>query len=148
MEGPGGPAEGLPSAGGNGPSMAGIRCSIRSRDSSGCTLDLPGPDCCAGGVPSPRMAGCSSPPTSSLEGAASCIFPDDEGRIRVTPYDFRERPTDRFHLFDPESRYLGEVRNETPVAPYPIEFHDGHLYGVTRVEFDVPYVVRLRIQGR
>lgn len=80
--------------------------------------------------------------------AWSSLIPDDEGHLWVTPYDFRERPTDRFHIFDVDGRYLGEARSETPVAPYPIEFHEGHLYGVTRDEFDVPYVVRLRIEGR
>lgn len=80
--------------------------------------------------------------------AWSSLIPDDEGHLWVAPYDFRERPTDRFHIFDPDGRYLGEVRSETPVVPYPIKFREGHLYGVTRDEFDVPYVVRLRIEGR
>ena len=84
--------------------------------------------------------------------AYSEILPDDRGHLWVTPFHLPTSPADRFgvdrfHVFDPESRYLGELRTGTALAPHPVAFHDGHLYGVTADELGVEYVVRLRVEG-
>lgn len=83
----------------------------------------------------------------------SWILPDDRGYVWVTPFHQPMGPGDRFsadriHVFDPEGRYLGEARSETPLAPHPVVFRNGHLYGVTADELGVEYVVRLRVAGR
>lgn len=78
----------------------------------------------------------------ALEG----FFFDDRDNVWVRPVT-EEALEDRvFDVFDPEGRWLGRV--ESPVAlsssPAP-RFHGDVVYGVTRDELDVPYVVRLRI---
>ncbi|MXW82474.1 MAG: 6-bladed beta-propeller [Rhodothermaceae bacterium] len=61
------------------------------------------------------------------------VMPEDEGRL--------------FDLFDPEGRYLGEVRLPFILQsdPEPI-VRDGILYGVTTDELGAPNVVRARIE--
>jgi hypothetical protein len=51
-------------------------------------------------------------------------------------------------VFDPIGRFLGSLTLPFSLAsnPSPI-IRDGVLYGVTRDELDVPYVVRARIVG-
>lgn len=49
----------------------------------------------------------------------------------------------RYDVFDPQGRYLGEVRTPFPVRFYPRPIiRDGFLYAVTEDELEVPYVVR------
>ncbi|HEX7052241.1 MAG TPA: 6-bladed beta-propeller [Longimicrobiales bacterium] len=74
------------------------------------------------------------------------FFFDDEDDIwveRVTSSDMRGRV---FDVFDPVGRYLGAVRLPFALttSPPPV-VRDGVLYGVTRDELDVAYVVRARI---
>ena len=51
-----------------------------------------------------------------------------------------------FDVFDPEGRYLGEVRMLflLSTSPAPV-IRDGMIYGTVRDELDVPYVVRARV---
>ncbi len=51
-----------------------------------------------------------------------------------------------FDVFDPEGRYLGRALADVALQP-PMRFTRGALYGVTRDEFDVEYVVRTRVRG-
>lgn len=84
------------------------------------------------------------------------LHPDREGYLWVVPTTPREgevtadnlyapRPSD-FDVFDPAGRYLGRMRSVVPLAR-PI-ITGSHVYGLTTDELGVPYVVRLRIQGR
>jgi hypothetical protein len=51
-----------------------------------------------------------------------------------------------FDLLDPEGLYLGRVRLPFPLSEYPTPvFCNGMIYGVTRDELEVPFVVRARI---
>ena len=83
------------------------------------------------------------------------VFQDTGGYLWVTPDGDREDPVDTFQIFDPEGRYLGQAISDVPVVSrfvsigqsFPIPLITGqYLYAVTRDEFDVPYVVRLRIE--
>ena len=60
-------------------------------------------------------------------------IPGDEGRL--------------FDLFDPEGRYLGEIRLPFSLQsdPEPI-VQNGILYGITTDELGAPNVVRARIE--
>lgn len=64
-------------------------------------------------------------------------------RVLLPP---ERRPSDgtAFDVFDPEGRYLGLVVTDVPVSP-PFVIEDDRFYGVTRDEFDIPYVVRAHI---
>jgi hypothetical protein len=78
------------------------------------------------------------------------IVVDDLGYLWVVPYTADDRAAIAFDVFDPEGRYLGAV--PTPVTPQrlrprPVVRGDA-LYYVTTDELDVPYVVRVRIEGR
>lgn len=82
------------------------------------------------------------------------VFMDDRGNLWVTPYGAPTELTTAFDVFDPEGRYLGQARSGTPIVTryvtlgqgYPIPVITGeHMYALVRDEFDVPYVVRMRI---
>jgi hypothetical protein len=52
-----------------------------------------------------------------------------------------------FEIFDPEGRFLGEVRLPFPLMPYPVPILRGdRLIGVTQDDAGVPYIVRARIE--
>lgn len=52
-------------------------------------------------------------------------------------------------MFDPEGRYLGQVRSRAELtAFYPFLVRGDRLYVVETDEMEVPYVVRYRIEGR
>lgn len=54
---------------------------------------------------------------------------------------------DRFDVFDPEGRYLGEVRSDTPIFPHVSPVIRGNqMIAVTVDDLHVMYVVRLRIE--
>lgn len=78
--------------------------------------------------------------------AYSWLRPADDGTLWVARYEWGAGLRDRFHVFDPDGRYLGEAASDAGVASNPLVFRDGYLYGVTRDELDVQYVVRLRIE--
>jgi hypothetical protein len=78
--------------------------------------------------------------------ATTSFFLDDEGNIWVEPVTALEDTGRLRDVFDPEGRYLGTVRLPFALSasPSPI-LRTGTLYGVTRDELDVPYVVRARV---
>lgn len=73
------------------------------------------------------------------------FFVDDSGRLWVRPEvaadSLRQR---RFDVFDAEGRYLGPVDSPVDLPRAPRVVGD-RVYGVTRDELGVNYVVRLRI---
>lgn len=75
----------------------------------------------------------------------SGFISDDEGNLWVSVQG--EGPGSTFDVFDPDGKYLGVVAAPirlylSPVAPV---FRDGYVYGFTRDDLGVPYLVRLRI---
>lgn len=74
------------------------------------------------------------------------MFVDDDGRIWVARTS--DLPDGQLHdLFAPDGRFLGPVRLPVPM-PTIGRVRDGYIYGVTRDELDVQYVVRARIETR
>jgi hypothetical protein len=72
---------------------------------------------------------------------------DDAGYLWVQRVAAPELDGRLFDVFDPEGRYLGEVRSPFRVQFYPAPiFRDGYLYAVTEDELEVPFVVRARIE--
>jgi sugar lactone lactonase YvrE len=75
---------------------------------------------------------------------------DDRGYLWVVPQ--REAGGGRrpYDVFDPSGRYLGEVTGSTGVMVWPAApvFRDDYVYGFTVDDLQVPYLVRLRIEGR
>lgn len=80
--------------------------------------------------------------------ATESLFFDDEGRIFVRPITPRSEEGRRLDVFDPIGRFLGSLTLPFSLAsnPSPI-IRNGVLYGVTRDELDVSYVVRAKIVG-
>jgi 6-bladed beta-propeller len=74
---------------------------------------------------------------------------DERGYLWITPTPPTEQDTSfrGFDVFDPEGRYLGAVEVDVDAYPRP-RIIGGHLVGVARDEFDTPYVVLYRIEGR
>ena len=86
-------------------------------------------------------------------------FVDAQGYLWAVPYGANDGETRAFDVFDPEGRYLGEARADFAIGlertampsvgrGTPIIVRGNHLYAVTFDEWDVPYVVRARIDGR
>lgn len=77
--------------------------------------------------------------------AAASFFFDDEGDIWVERVTEGGGSGSSFDVFDPEGRFLGNVHTPFPLSgPEPIIRGDT-LWGVTRDELEVPYIVRARI---
>jgi sugar lactone lactonase YvrE len=78
--------------------------------------------------------------------AATSFFFDDEGNLWVERVTANDVENASYDVFDSIGRFLGTVDLPMPLLsnPQPI-VRDGLLYGVTRDELDVPYVVRARI---
>lgn len=75
------------------------------------------------------------------------FFRDDEGNtwVEVTTGS-EEEQGEVFDVFDPVGRYLGPVRFPFPLSTRPLPiFRDGVLYGSSRDEMDVTYLVRMRV---
>ena len=71
---------------------------------------------------------------------------DPHGNIWVLPHLSRDVvPQGRaaFDVFDDEGRYLGRATSDVQFDR--MVFHGDYVYGVTRDEFDVPYLVRARV---
>jgi hypothetical protein len=77
------------------------------------------------------------------------LLVDHEGRPWVVAATGpRMAPWDRFHLFEADGRYLGEVEVDPPMAPGPVLFGDGVVWATVRDELDVVYLVRYRVRPR
>lgn len=79
--------------------------------------------------------------------AFSWLLPDDEGGIWVADFAYSGELWHRFHRFDGDGRYQGVIPSEVGLSSQPQPFvRDGYVYGVTRDEIGVQYVVRLRVE--
>ena len=78
--------------------------------------------------------------------AASSFFFDDERNLWVEKITASGVENASYDVFDSVGRFLGTIDLPIPLSsnPQPI-VRDGVLYGVTRDELEVPYVVRARI---
>lgn len=74
---------------------------------------------------------------------------DDQGYFWFAPGARNSDEGWVFDVFDPEGRYLGRTRSNVRLGNLStVRIRGEYLYGVTRDELDVPYVVRARILGR
>ena len=74
---------------------------------------------------------------------------DDGGRVWVMPTTSAAQSGRVLDVFDTAGRALARTTLPFALSPAPDPvFRDGMMYGVTRDEFDVPYVVRGRIVTR
>ena len=77
------------------------------------------------------------------------VYPDEAGYLWVFPSTPGAAEGTTVDVFDPEGRYLGQVRSEEEMSPYePLLVRGDRLYAVETDELGVPYVVRYRNQGR
>ncbi len=78
------------------------------------------------------------------------MLADDRGYLWVLPVGEGGESGIRLDVFDPDGRYLGKV--QTPMRGWVVIpralIRGDHLYCVDRDSLDVPYVVRLRVEGR
>jgi hypothetical protein len=82
----------------------------------------------------------------STKPAINTFFHDDVGRTWVSPVTSEEDRGRIWDVFDPEGRYLGQLDLAFSLERYPTPlFRNDMIYGVTRDELDVPYVVSARI---
>jgi len=75
---------------------------------------------------------------------------DDRGNIWVLPHPSSEAEPIAYDVFDPDGRYLGAVPTSTPLSFWgarPV-FRGNHVYGFTLDDLGIPFLVRLRIDGR
>lgn len=72
---------------------------------------------------------------------------DDEGNLWVLREPESEAEEGHpFDVFDPEGRFLGQVRLPFPAKMYPPPIiRGGYFYAITEDDLEVPYVVRARI---
>ncbi len=76
----------------------------------------------------------------------SQIIVEQSGHLWVTTSAPSGTPGTRFDVFDPEGRFLGSLSTDLRISQLWIR--GDKVYGVHQDEFDVPFVVRLRIGGR
>lgn len=74
---------------------------------------------------------------------------DDEDRLWVAAEAEHGSVGRLFHIFDPQGRFLGELKLpfSLDLSPTPV-FRGGMIYGVTRDSLDVPYLIVARIRTR
>ncbi len=74
---------------------------------------------------------------------------DAAGFLWVRVPDSAEREGSGLDVFDPDGRYLGQVRTQSRISRYPLfRVRGRNVYFVTTDELDVPFVIRARIEGR
>jgi sugar lactone lactonase YvrE len=77
------------------------------------------------------------------------VYPDEAGYLWVSPSSPEAAEGTALDVFDPEGRYLGQVRFGVELrAIDPFLVRGDRLYVVETDEMEVPYVVRYRIEGR
>ncbi len=85
----------------------------------------------------------------SVKPAFRQILVDEDGRPWVAPFHASaSAPWDRFHVFDPEGIYLGEVAADPPMAPGVVRFRGDRVYATVSDDLDVVHVIRYRVEGR
>jgi hypothetical protein len=82
-----------------------------------------------------------------IKPAARSFQVADDGYLWVDAIRADTSETNRvFEIFDPEGRYLGEVRLPFAMLSYPVPLLRGdHIIAMTQDELGVPYLVRARI---
>ncbi len=77
------------------------------------------------------------------------VYPDEAGYLWVFPSSPQAAEGTTLDVFDPEGRYLGQVRSAAELSAFlPFLVRGDRLYVVETDELEVPYVVRYRIAGR
>lgn len=84
----------------------------------------------------------------STKPAIHSLFTDSDGYLWVQPVTTTEDQGYLVDLFDPDGRYLGEIRLPFKLGSLPPVIIGDRLYAVTRDEMEVQYVVRARIVGK
>jgi hypothetical protein len=75
------------------------------------------------------------------------LHADEQGRVFVRPNVPDGETGSVLDVFDEQGRYLGQIEADvTFAARPPVLFRQGAVYGVTLDSFDVPYVVRARLE--
>jgi len=75
------------------------------------------------------------------------LHADEQGRVFVRPNVPDGETGSVFDVFDERGRYLGQIEaNVNFAARPPVLFRQGAVFGVTLDSFDVPYVVRARLE--
>ncbi|MBA4160231.1 MAG: 6-bladed beta-propeller [Gemmatimonadetes bacterium] len=75
------------------------------------------------------------------------FFTDEAGYLWVSSTR-AESENSGYDIFDPEGRYLGHVSSDLQIGYLRPMIRNGSMYAVVQDEMEVPYVVRLRIEGR
>jgi hypothetical protein len=78
--------------------------------------------------------------------AFSRIDPAPDGHLWVTVTPPASETATLFDVFDPDGRYLGQVRSQASFYPR-ILFRGDHIYGSTADSLGVTYIVKARIVG-
>jgi hypothetical protein len=77
------------------------------------------------------------------------LVADDEGYLWVQVPLPRDSVGTTFDVFDPQGRYLGDVHTPLNFSVFgPVQITGNQLYAVHTDEMEVPFVVRLRVEGR
>jgi hypothetical protein len=84
----------------------------------------------------------------STKSAIHSLFTDPDGYLWVQPVTTKEDQGRLVDLFDPDGRYLGELRLPFRLGYFPPLVIGDRLYAITQDELEVPYVVRARIVGK
>jgi hypothetical protein len=79
--------------------------------------------------------------------AFGAITLDDRNFLWVRPATISAEKDRVFDIFDPEGRYLGQLRSPVPLGRTMLIRGD-RIYAVVRDELDVPYLIRAHIVGR
>jgi sugar lactone lactonase YvrE len=80
--------------------------------------------------------------------AIRSFFTDPDGYLWVQPVTTMEDHGYLVDLFDPDGRYLGELRLPFGLGYFPPLIIGDQLYAITQDELEVQYVVRARIVGK
>jgi hypothetical protein len=84
----------------------------------------------------------------STKPAIHSLFTDPDGYLWVQPITTPEEQGRLIDLFDPDGRYLGELRLPFKIGYFPPLIIGDRLYAITQDEMEVQYVVRARIVGK
>lgn len=91
----------------------------------------------------------SGPPIPKIKPAFRWFSVDDDGFLWVCPYGDEVNDGRVLDVFDPEGRYLGEVRADFQFdTSFPIRIKGKDAYALVRDTFDVQNIMRARVMGR
>lgn len=84
----------------------------------------------------------------STKPAIHSLFTDSDGYLWVQPVTTAEDQGHLVDIFDPDGRYLGELRLPFKLGYFPSLIIGDRLYAITQDELEVQYIVRARIVGK